>query len=167
MSKHLPDYMSEDLFTIDYRKLHEAGVRGIAVDIDNTLVPMHRAHADERARKWAYDMKKMGFSVVILSNASRKRTEAFMKDMGVLGIWLSGKPLPGAYLRAAAMMGLDPGNCAMIGDQLFTDIRGGKKAGFFTILTRPLDTREILFVRLKRLLERPFLKKHGERIQRI
>ncbi|HOS42632.1 MAG TPA: YqeG family HAD IIIA-type phosphatase, partial [Armatimonadota bacterium] len=44
---------------------------------------------------------------------------------------------------------------AIIGDQLFTDIWGGKRLGLYTILVSPLSPRESLFTRaLQRPLER-------------
>ena len=44
-----------------------------------------------------------------------------------------------------------------MGDQLFTDVWGGKKAGLYTILVRPMDKREEIQIVLKRILEKPIL----------
>ena len=45
---------------------------------------------------------------------------------------------------------------AVVGDQIFTDVLGGNRAGCFTILTEPFDKNEFWFVKVKRLFERRF-----------
>jgi predicted HAD superfamily phosphohydrolase YqeG len=54
---------------------------------------------------------------------------------------------------------LIPSETAVIGDQLFTDIRGGNRLGLTTILVEPLDVNEPVTVRLKRFLEKIIVKK--------
>lgn len=49
------------------------------------------------------------------------------------------KPDPAAYLLAAERLGVRPGDCVMVGDKPFTDIRGGKAAGMRTILVKRRD----------------------------
>ena len=44
------------------------------------------------------------------------------------------KPDPYPYLKLAADLEVSPKNSVMVGDKPFTDIKGGKAAGFFTIL---------------------------------
>ena len=47
----------------------------------------------------------------------------------------------------------------MIGDQLFTDIWGGNRAGLTTVLVTPIDPSiEPPFVRFKRIFEKPFIR---------
>ena len=47
-----------------------------------------------------------------------------------------------------------------IGDQIFTDVWGGKRAGCYTILVKPIDVKsENFFIKLKRIFEKPFLRK--------
>ena len=51
-------------------------------------------------------------------------------------------------------MGTDPSDTFFVGDQLFTDVWGAKKAGITSYLTRPIDPREEIQIVLKRYLER-------------
>jgi len=44
------------------------------------------------------------------------------------------KPDPTPFLKLAELLGVPPIACVMIGDKPFTDIKGGKAAGFRTIL---------------------------------
>ena len=55
-------------------------------------------------------------------------------------------------------MGTRPENTLMAGDQLFTDIWGAARAGLRTVLVQPIAEKENAFIKLKRLLERPFLR---------
>lgn len=49
MYKYLPDYITKSIFDMDLEKLKEKGVKGLAIDIDNTLVPMNAKKPDEKA----------------------------------------------------------------------------------------------------------------------
>ncbi len=55
----------------------------------------------------------------------------------------------------------------MIGDQIFTDIKGGKKAGVKTILTEVLDVNEHWYVKLKRKVEKLVIKDQLEKVEKI
>ena len=55
---------------------------------------------------------------------------------------------------------LTPEETAVIGDQLFTDIRGGNRIGLMTILVDPLDTNEPIHVRIKRIFEKFIIERN-------
>jgi HAD superfamily hydrolase (TIGR01549 family) len=44
------------------------------------------------------------------------------------------KPHPAAFQKIAALLKIPPEACVMVGDKPFTDIAGGKSAGFHTVL---------------------------------
>ena len=60
-------------------------------------------------------------------------------------------------------MGLRPGQVAVIGDQIFTDILGGNRLGLYTILVTPLCEKEFIWTRLIRRLESLVLEKMKRR----
>ncbi|MBN2558587.1 MAG: YqeG family HAD IIIA-type phosphatase [Clostridia bacterium] len=167
MYAYLPDYIAKSIFEMDLEKLREAGVKGIAVDIDNTLVPMKTREPGPEAAEWIDKVKGLGFKVCILSNSRKHRTRLFMDKLGIHGIGLANKPGRRGYRGVAKYMGLSHGECAILGDQLFTDIKGGVRAGFVTVFTEYLDSNEILWVRLKRKFEQRLIKKHMDGIKRI
>ncbi len=154
IEKYYPDIYCDSIRHIDLEMLKNKGIRGVILDIDNTLVPMHRADADENAITWIAELKNRGFKVCILSNAAEKRVLRFNKDIAVQAIHRAYKPSAKAFLKAAEKLGLEPESIAVVGDQIFTDIHGGNKANMLTILVKPIDKKEILFVRLKRWPER-------------
>ena len=57
-------------------------------------------------------------------------------------------------------MGTDKSNTIHMGDQVFTDVWAAHNAGIKAILVPPIKDKTDLFTKLKRLLEKPFLKKY-------
>ena len=63
-------------------------------------------------------------------------------------------------LNISVLVGEKAENCAAVGDQLFTDVWGANRAGIVSILTRPIYEDTVPFIKFKRLLEKPFLKRY-------
>lgn len=80
------------------------------------------------------------------------------KSLGLYARYRAFKPSNKGFLEAMANLNLTPQETAVIGDQLFTDIRGGNRIGLTTILVQPLDKDEPITVRVKRILEKLFLR---------
>lgn len=148
-----PDQEMDSAYRIDYEGLYREGYRGIIFDIDNTLVP-HGAPADERAKALFARLKEIGYHIMLLSNNKEPRVKMFNDDVQVAYIYKAGKPAQAGYKRAMEKMGTNAGNTFFVGDQLFTDIWGAKKAGIRTFLTKPIDPREEIQIVLKRYLEK-------------
>ncbi len=165
--KYLPDYISNSIFEIDYKKLKDLGIKGLCLDIDNTIIGMYQSEMKEKIFSWVSNLKDMGFSLCILSNASKKRTTSIGEQLGIDFVYLAFKPLSRGFKKALKKMNLPSNKCAMIGDQLFTDVKGGRKMGLLTILTKPINKEEDLFVKFKRLFERPILQKYEKDLKVI
>lgn len=148
-----PDWDVDSAYEIDYPALYSRGYRGIIFDIDNTLVP-HGAPADEKAVSLIKLLKENGFLVMLLSNNKEPRVKSFNDSVGAKYIFKAGKPGREGYLRAMREMGTTPQNTVFIGDQLFTDVWGAKKAGILTFLVKPIHPKEEIQIVLKRILER-------------
>ncbi|MDE7326287.1 MAG: HAD-IIIA family hydrolase, partial [Lachnospiraceae bacterium] len=102
-------------------------------------------------------LKGMGFCVMFLSNNNEERVARFNREIGAGYICKAGKPSPANYIRAMERMGTSPETTVFIGDQLFTDIWGAKRAGIRAYLVKPLAKREEIQIVLKRKLERVVL----------
>ncbi len=148
-----PDEYMDSAYVIDYEGLYRQGCRGIIFDIDNTLVP-HGAPADERSIALFRRLKKIGYDCVLLSNNKEPRVKMFNDSVNVRYIFKAGKPGTANYRRAMEMMGTDEKNTFFVGDQLFTDVWGAKRAGIRSFLVKPMDPREEIQIVLKRYLER-------------
>ena len=51
------------------------------------------------------------------------------------------------------LMGTDVKRTVFVGDQLFTDVYGAKRAGIHSILVKPIHPKEEIQIVLKRVLE--------------
>jgi HAD superfamily phosphatase (TIGR01668 family) len=67
------------------------------------------------------------------------------------------KPRVKGFAAAMELLGVRPEETVVVGDQIFTDILGGNRAGAYTILVVPIDPREFLGTRLVRVVERRVL----------
>lgn len=148
-----PDEDADSTYQIDFENLYQKGYRGLLFDIDNTLVP-HGEKADERAMALFEKLKKIGFQCCLISNNKKERVEMFNQDIQVKFIEDAHKPSRKNYIHAMELIGTNTGNTIFIGDQLFTDIYGAKRAGIRTILVKPIHPKEEIQIVLKRYLEK-------------
>lgn len=148
-----PSVEVDSTYDIDFKRLRESGVKGVIFDIDNTLVP-HGAPADDRAKQLFAQLKELGMQAVLLSNNKEPRVKLFNETVKVRYIFQAGKPSVKNYKKAMEMMGTVSGDTVFVGDQLFTDVWGGNKAGITTYLVHPIHPKEEIQIVLKRYLER-------------
>lgn len=152
-NKFFPDEYMASTYVISFEKLFEEGYRGVIFDIDNTLVP-HGAPADERAKKLFARLEKIGFQSCLLSNNQEPRVKMFNQDIHTNYIYNAHKPSTKNYVKAMEKMGTNKENTLFVGDQLFTDVWGAKRAGIRNILVKPIHPKEEIQIVLKRYLER-------------
>lgn len=147
-----PDVYLDSTYDIDFEALYRKGFRGVIFDIDNTLVP-HGAPADTRSIALFERLGDIGFESVLLSNNKEPRVKMFNDEVHTRYIFKAGKPGKKGYLRAMEMMKTEPATTLFVGDQLFTDVWGAKRAGILTYLVRPIHPKEEIQIVLKRRLE--------------
>ena len=157
-----PDEIHDSTYEIPFGKWYETGYRGVIFDIDNTLVP-HGADANEKSIALFTKLRRIGFKTMLLSNNKEPRVKRFNQQIGSGYIYKAGKPSKRNYLKAMQEMGTDRENTLFVGDQLFTDVWGAKKAGILSILVKPINPREEIQIVLKRYLERVVLHFYRKR----
>ena len=153
LQRFYPDAYVDSTYGIDFEELYTEGYRGIIFDIDNTLVP-HGASADSRSRELFARLKALGYGCLLLSNNKEPRVKPFSDAVGAEYIFKAGKPSVKNYRKAMERLGTKEANTLFVGDQLFTDIWGAKKAGIRTILVKPIHPKEEIQIVLKRYLEK-------------
>lgn len=153
LQRFYPDCEAVSAYKIDYAALYGQGYRGVIFDIDNTLVP-HGAPATKEAVELFAKLREIGFSTMLLSNNKEPRVKSFADAVQSGYLYKAGKPGRAGYVRAMERMGTSPKNTIFVGDQLFTDVWGAKKAGIRTFLTKPIHPKEEIQIVLKRYLER-------------
>lgn len=131
-----------------------AGIRLALIDIDNTLAVHGLADSPEFARVQIGRIRAAGLEPVLLSNALADRAQSFADSFGMDVIGQANKPSTSGIDRARDRYGMEKHQVVMVGDQLFTDVMAGCRAGVWTVWVDPIDTNEPWWIRLKRLGER-------------
>ena len=157
-----PERRASSVYTIDFSKEYAAGVRGLILDIDNTLVPQD-APADARSEKLIRALQEQGFRICLISNNGLQRVKSFADAVGAeFYVEHAHKPLRKAYYRALQVLSTDREHTLFIGDQLFTDVWGARRAGVRHVLVDPIDLRsDTVPIRIKRFCEKPFLRQNS------
>lgn len=153
-----PDLLYEKIEDIDLSLLKDKGIKGFILDIDNTLVIPHTP-ADERAKAFVKKILDAGFKACIVSNNIPERAKAFADGVGLDWVCDGNKPSAKPFILAVEKLQLKNEEIAVVGDQIFTDVWGGNRQNMTTILVNPVCNKENYFVKFKRLLEKPVLKR--------
>ncbi|HBQ94620.1 MAG: YqeG family HAD IIIA-type phosphatase [Firmicutes bacterium] len=154
-----PRLFLTSIFELDLNRLHARGVRGLIMDLDNTLVGWNRPELSHELKAWFQAVRNQGFKMCIVSNNLTERVDQFAEQVGVMAIPKAAKPRRRSFRIAMKRMGTANHNTAVIGDQVFTDILGGNRLRLFTILVHPIDAHEYWTTRLVRRLEHYVVKR--------
>ena len=141
--------------------LKQMGITCLILDVDNTLCLKKGEIILDGVFEWIKKMQNAGIKLIILSNAKPKRMNGIAANFGLPFVALGGKPLTFGYKRAAKRMGENIKNCAIVGDQLLTDILGGNLSRCKTILVCPKEIETSLGFKIKRGIVRKLLKKYN------
>jgi uncharacterized protein len=118
------------LADINLDSLTASGIRGIILDLDNTIVSEDDRYLSPEAVSWVAHAKKLGFKLFILSNGKRRyRVEYWSQFLELIAINPAKKPFPGSFRKAMNVMQLGPNAVVVIGDSRHTDILGAWLAG--------------------------------------
>lgn len=160
----LPGEFVKSIFEINPYKLKERNIKGIITDLDNTLVEWDRPSATPKLIEWFKEMNDSGIKVTIVSNNVEKRVKDFSDPLRIPFIYKARKPMGRAFRKAINDMQLKKEEVVVIGDQLLTDVLGGNRNGFHTILVVPVASTDGAMTKFNRKIERRImdtLKKKG------
>lgn len=152
----IPDHSFRKLTDISPEFLKDTGIQLLMLDMDNTISPYGVTEPSEEMLQWAEAVKMAGTELYIVSNSKRiGRTEQFAKALNVGYIKAAGKPRPGAVLKVMTIKEVAPENCALAGDQIYTDTIAANLAGITSLLVYPIKFTNIL-LRFRYWAELPF-----------
>lgn len=160
-----PDEYVTSAYSIDFKDFYKKGYRGIIFDIDNTLAE-HGKDAPPKAIALFEKLRKTGFETCLLSNNNEERVCRFNREIHTNYIYKAGKPSVKSYEKAMKLMRTGKRDTLFVGDQLFTDVWGAKRAGIHSILTEPIDKKEEIQIVLKRYLEKIVLYFYKKNIKK-
>lgn len=150
-----PTIRKNRITDITPQDLHALGVKGLLLDVDNTLTRYKSQTLDPAVAGWLRQMQGEGFALTIVSNGLPRRVRPFAQKVGLRCIAFACKPSPLGYWRGARRLGLSCKECAIVGDQMFTDVVGANLCGMHSILLRPIELEQGKpTIQLKRKCER-------------
>lgn len=167
ISRFLPSAKADDLRLVDWAALGEAGVRLIAVDLDNTLASHGSVAPDDYAAAAIRAMREAHLDVSLYSNAAHARDKRFADALGITAIEGVSKPSPKALESELLRRRLSRTEVVVVGDQLITDVWSANRLGVASIWVKKRAAQELFTIRLKRLAERLMLTCWKKRFQRI
>ena len=158
--KFYPDFMFDRVEDIPVELLKSERIKLLILDMDNTLIDEDKIYTIN-LKKWMRNVKRSGIDMYILTNSITSGVvKKIAKDFGINYMYNAAKPFLKGYKKIAKITGIEKENIMMIGDQLFTDVWGGKRFGVKTLLVKPIKKQEIFLTRMKRPLERLILKSY-------
>lgn len=156
----VPEYRLSKFEDATVEFLLSIGIKGIILDIDNTLEPYEHANPGDNVFHWLELLSDAGIKTAIVSNNNRRRVTLFNKDIGMPAYANAAKPFKRNIVKAMRDMGTDTTNTIMMGDQIYTDVWGAHNAGIPAILVAPINDKNNLFTKIKRFLEKPVLERY-------
>ena len=161
-----PDYYCKDVTQITPELLRNNNIKGLVLDIDNTLIDIDRKMLDG-AKQWHDNILKEGFKSMILSNTNKiDKVEQVANTLNIEYINFAKKPAKSGFTKAKNKLKLEPENIAVIGDQIFTDVLGAKRSKMFAILVEPVDKRDFWYTKWKRPMENFIIKQYLKKIEK-
>ncbi len=159
MKLFTPDFVFHSVIQITPEFLRDNGIKALVLDVDNTLTTHGNPTPGDGVLEWLDQMREAGISMTIVSNNSRERVKPFAEKLKLSFISRGCKPMTVGMTKACRVFELPPQEVAIVGDQLFTDMIGGRLKGMKCILTEPIQQEDGPFFRLKRKLEYRLMQK--------
>lgn len=154
-----PDMYCKNVQSIEIDSLKEKNIKGIAIDVDNTLIDYKQVLSEE-VKNWIKKVKENGFKICILSNSNNKnKVQKVASALDLQYIMVAKKPFKFGFKKACKLLDLLPENIAVIGDQVFTDVIGANNMGMFSVYVEPINKKEYWYTKWKRPLESLILSK--------
>lgn len=156
LRRFCPDYMVESIRDLDPDDLIRWGVKGVLLDLDNTLLPWKSHEMPVETMEWVTRCQAVGLKLCLVSNTRNLTRLRDMADlMGLPAVAPTKmKPSRMGFLQALELLEVAPADAVMIGDQMFTDVWGGNRAGIRTIWVERMAKREFFGTRFSRMVER-------------
>lgn len=151
-----PDLRFKKFTDISYAALQECGVKGILVDIDNTISYFKGERLFDGVPQTLGDLSQRGISVIIFSNGKYNRIKKFTGENALNFPFIAPALKPLTFKKGAAVKitGLKKSEIAVVGDQVFTDMAFGTFSGFKKIYVEPALLETGRFFRIKRAIEK-------------
>lgn len=133
--------------------LKENNIKGLILDVDNTLIDLSRNKIDG-LDDWIDSIIKSGIKIAVVSNGRKKKQiDLLTKKHGLIYVFFALKPFKSGIKKAKKELNLCYNEIAEIGDQIFTDVWVSNRTKMFSVLTKPVEMEKSFLQKFKRRIE--------------
>lgn len=152
----LPTMMADAVTDISPSLLEKRGIQLLMLDFDNTLVPYTTSVPTTAVTDWLKAMQQSQIQLCVVSNSRKPRVQVFCKEYGLNCITHAKKPFAKGIRQCLARYGLEPSQCALAGDQIYTDTLGANCQGVHSILVKAIHNHNV-WLKLRHVAELPWI----------
>ncbi len=152
----LPNRITDALTDLTPQFLEQEGINLLMLDFDNTIVPYTTSEPTEQMAAWLKTMAESNIPMCVVSNSHKDRVKVFCKAYGIDCITHANKPFSKGIKACLARYQMPPQSCALVGDQIFTDVLGANCAGVRSILVKAINNHNF-WLKARHVLELPFI----------
>ena len=153
-----PTWCLNSIYRLQADDLHKHQIKGLIVDLDNTLVAWNCLEHTQEMVTWSQAMKTAGIQLFVLSNNHPERVHRVAEPLGLPYLAHALKPLSWAFKKAVKSLDLPKENLLVVGDQVMTDVIGARRLGLKVLLVKPLVKNDNIYTLVNRNLEKIDLK---------
>ena len=157
-----PTYKTFALTDITPQMLQQREISLLMLDFDNTIVPYTTNEPTEKMATWLQMMAESSIQICVVSNSKRDRVKVFCKAYGIDCITHAKKPFSKGIKACLAQYNLPKKRCALVGDQIYTDVLGANCAGVNSILVKAIHNHNF-WLKARHVLELPWIFLAGKR----
>lgn len=130
--------LSGSILALTPAMLKTHGIRGLVLDVDDTLISTRSAIVPEEVKVWMAEIKQVVNVTLVSNNLSHTRIRRVAGVLELPYIFGARKPSRKKVRQAVSKMNLPLHEVGMVGDRLFTDVLVGNRLGMFTVLVEPM-----------------------------
>lgn len=152
----LPRLVTDRVTDLSPRLLRDHGVRLLMLDFDNTLVPYTTDEPTDAVAHWLKAMLQSDIRLCVVSNSHNDRVKEFCRRHGLDCITHARKPFAKGIRQCLQTYGLKAEECALVGDQIYTDVLGANGCGVMPILVNAIHNHNF-WLKARHVAELPFV----------
>ena len=158
----LPAMMADAVTDISPNLLRQRGIRLLMLDFDNTIVPYTTSVPTVMVSDWLKAMQQSEIQICVVSNSKRDRVRIFCEQYGIACITHAKKPFAKGIRQCLQQYGIAANECALAGDQIYTDTLGANCQGVNSILVKAIHNHNF-WLKLRHVAELPWIAMAGKR----
>ena len=152
----LPSIIVNAVTDLSPNFLCKRNIHLLMMDFDNTIVPYTTNVPTDEVDQWLKMISASDVQLCVVSNSKKDRVKKFCAQYGIDCITHAKKPFSRGIRQCLERYGIPAGECALVGDQIYTDTLGANCCGVHSILVKAIDNHNF-WLKARHVLELPFI----------